>query len=175
MTLFILLCTRYRENFVILQRLLSFVVVLSSNLLAEGTAAVLTPAINCIAFGILAHQCLRIPSGKIYLPYGREGGDIHGNFFKYECPCGKPGCVDGLRVCNIPAICYLKGFYYILFAYTSLVAFFAAAFLENPAGTWVPYYILVGGSVLLSLGLVVYAWSQGLPCRFVGKDSGHSA
>ena len=112
---------------------------LSSELLDEENAAFLTPAINFVAFGILAKNCLVTPSVR-----------------RIKCNCSRPDCVDSLRACNIPAVCRLKGFYYIIFAYASLISFIAS-FLDDPSGTWIPFYILVGGVGLLSGALVYYA------------------
>ena len=76
---------RFRETFIILERLLQLIVVLVSRL---SSAPGLTEAVSTIVFGVLAFQSLH-PSLKPYTDKGVENTN-------YLCTCRRPTCKEAL-------------------------------------------------------------------------------
>jgi hypothetical protein len=136
---------RWREECMMLDQLLRFIVVIVATLWTNTPHA--AELVNVIAFGILAYVSLVTPSG--------------------QCDCGEPGCVVGLQVCSVNFLRVLVGASNTLccwFSVIGLIASFLPYFDVDPQDRWEPFIVLVVGSVAISVGFVVMSLRESIQC-----------
>jgi len=122
---------RYREDYVMLQKLMQLVVLIASTLFTE--TLYVTELVSMGAFGVLSYQCLHTVEGS--------------------CDCDKAWCNSGLQVCNIDFIRTLLAISNTLCCWFSLVSLLAQLYYEDPTQTWVPFIALLAGSGIIILGI----------------------
>ena len=153
---------RFRETFIILERLLQLIVVLVSRL---SSAPGLTEAVSTIVFGVLAFQSLH-PSLKPYTDTGVENTN-------YLCTCRRPSCKEALQVCNVNFICTLLGVCYVLCCWFSMMAWAMSLLIldaNERKNRWEPFCVLVAGSVLISF---YFVWKHSRWCCRKSSSTPH--